>query len=203
MADLAPPTLARAAQLWHLKGFDLFRELDPAEQVSLERSSRLRRLRRGELLYRHGDPADQVFALRRGFIRLVALSDEGREATLALLGEGEVFGELEVMEGTERPHSSVAGADSELFALPRRHFLALMQRPRSSPSRSASASAGASSASTARSPACSSRARNPASPSCCSSWASATVSPPPRGLACATVSRTASSQASSGWPARR
>ena len=57
-----------------------------------------------------------------------AISESGRQATLALLQEGEVFGELEVLDGTGRAHEASAFVDSTVFALPRSLFLELMRR---------------------------------------------------------------------------
>ena len=116
------------AQTWHLKGFDLFRGLSEGELTGVERQSQTRRLRRGELLYLTGDPADRVYTVRQGLIRLTAMTAEGREATLGLLGEGEIFGELEVIEGTTRTHLAAGHEESLVFAIPKEVFLGLMAR---------------------------------------------------------------------------
>jgi len=44
-------------------------------------------------IFAQGDPADSVFYLRRGKVNLVATSQQGREAIVAVLGDGEFFGE--------------------------------------------------------------------------------------------------------------
>ena len=44
-------------------------------------------------LFLQGDPADSVFYLRRGKVKLAVTSEQGREATVAILGDGEFFGE--------------------------------------------------------------------------------------------------------------
>ncbi|MDD5542463.1 MAG: Crp/Fnr family transcriptional regulator [Acidobacteriia bacterium] len=45
------------------------------------------------IIYRQGDPADSVFYLRRGKVKLTVTSQEGKEAIVAILGAGEFFGE--------------------------------------------------------------------------------------------------------------
>ncbi|MBZ5554544.1 MAG: Crp/Fnr family transcriptional regulator [Acidobacteriia bacterium] len=44
-------------------------------------------------IYRQGDPADSIFYLRRGKVKLTVTSQEGKEAIVAILGAGEFFGE--------------------------------------------------------------------------------------------------------------
>lgn len=44
-------------------------------------------------IFRQGDPADSVFYLRRGKVKLAVTSDQGKEAIVAILGGGEFFGE--------------------------------------------------------------------------------------------------------------
>ena len=46
-----------------------------------------------DVVFRQGSPADAVFYIRRGNIKIVVASSDGREAVIALLGPGEFFGE--------------------------------------------------------------------------------------------------------------
>ena len=50
-------------------------------------------LRRRQIIFSQGDPADAVFSIRKGRIELKVLSRQGREAILATLGAGDFFGE--------------------------------------------------------------------------------------------------------------
>jgi CRP-like cAMP-binding protein len=131
MSRLASSSLkSDGAHTWHLKGFDLFHGLSDGEIAGVEQKSQLRSLRRGEILYLTGDPADRVYTIRQGLVRLTALTAEGREATLAILGDGEILGELEVIEGTTRTHVATAHQESLVFAIPKDVFLDLMVRQR-------------------------------------------------------------------------
>lgn len=115
-------------RLWHLKGFDLFQGLEPEALSEIERASAMRRVRKGAILYLPGDPSDRVYALRQGFVKLGALSADGREATLALLEKGEVFGEIEVIEGIDRAHIATVQEESVICSIPRALFLQTMKR---------------------------------------------------------------------------
>ena len=47
----------------------------------------------GRRIFRQGDPADSLFYLRSGKVKLAVTSTEGKEAIVAILGSGEFFGE--------------------------------------------------------------------------------------------------------------
>jgi CRP-like cAMP-binding protein len=44
-------------------------------------------------IFRQGQPADSLFYLRRGKVKLMVISPQGKEAIVAVLGAGEFFGE--------------------------------------------------------------------------------------------------------------
>ena len=49
--------------------------------------------RTGQVIFSQGDPADSVFYIVRGKIKIAVISEQGREAVVAMLGEGDFFGE--------------------------------------------------------------------------------------------------------------
>src|SRR5215208_5155287 len=61
-----------------------------------------RSLGREELLFQKGDAGDALYAVRRGQIRIATGTDSGRRLTLNLLGPGDVFGEVALLDGRAR-----------------------------------------------------------------------------------------------------
>ena len=49
--------------------------------------------RKDQTVYRQGDPADSVFYIQSGKIKKIVVSEQGKEAVIALLGTGDFFGE--------------------------------------------------------------------------------------------------------------
>jgi CRP-like cAMP-binding protein len=47
----------------------------------------------GQIIFAQGDPADAVFYILRGKVKILVTSKQGKEAVIALLGEGNFFGE--------------------------------------------------------------------------------------------------------------
>jgi CRP-like cAMP-binding protein len=49
--------------------------------------------RKGEVLYKQGDPADRIFYILQGKVKLTVVSSRGKEAVIAVLGTNDFFGE--------------------------------------------------------------------------------------------------------------
>ncbi len=88
-----------------------------------------RPVEKGEFIYGLGDPAQSVFFLRRGFVKLTSLTEDGHELILRLHQTGEVFGELCHCTG-ERREQAVAMEDSEIVELSFDEFVAHLQQNR-------------------------------------------------------------------------
>ena len=86
-----------------------------------------RKLSTNEVLFQKGDPGDALFAIRRGQIRIGTSTDEGRRLTLNLLGAGDVFGEIALLDGQPRTADAVASEPTLLFMIRRRDFLNLLE----------------------------------------------------------------------------
>jgi len=76
----------------------------------------VRRHRAKEAIFSQGDPADAVFYLQEGRVKLGVLSKQGKEATIALLGPGDFVGE-ESITSDQPVHMATARAISECVVL--------------------------------------------------------------------------------------
>lgn len=79
-----------------------------------------------ETLFQKGDPADALYAVRRGEVRIATRTAEGQELTLNLLGPGDVFGEIALLDGQPRTADAVATETTELLIVRRRDVLAML-----------------------------------------------------------------------------
>ncbi|AZO76661.1 MULTISPECIES: Crp/Fnr family transcriptional regulator [unclassified Bosea (in: a-proteobacteria)] len=87
-----------------------------------------RHLAAREILFLKGDPGDGLYAIRRGLIRIGTMDDVGQQMTMNVLGGGDVFGEITLLDGQSRTADAVAMEDTDMFFLPRREFLSLLNR---------------------------------------------------------------------------
>jgi CRP/FNR family transcriptional regulator, cyclic AMP receptor protein len=74
-------------------------------------------LPRGESLFAEGDPGDRLYLIVDGKIKLGATSGDGRETLLAILGPGDMFGELSLFDPGPRTATATALTDAHLAGL--------------------------------------------------------------------------------------
>ncbi|TDC51528.1 Crp/Fnr family transcriptional regulator [Jiangella ureilytica] len=74
-------------------------------------------LSRGETLFREGDEGDRVYVVTEGKIKLGRTAPDGRENLLALLGPGQMFGELSLFDPGPRSATATAVTDTTLWSL--------------------------------------------------------------------------------------
>lgn len=82
----------------------------------------------GETLFLKGDPGDALFCVRRGRILIVASTATGKQLTLNVLGSGDVFGEIALLDGQARTADAVASGATELLMIRRADFMELLRR---------------------------------------------------------------------------
>src|SRR5690625_673807 len=95
----------------------LFAGIDPEAAQTLLASMSLVRLPRGEVLFNEGDPGDRLYVIGSGKIKLGRRSSDGRENLLAVLGPGEMFGELSLFDPGPRTATASAVAEAQLYEL--------------------------------------------------------------------------------------
>lgn len=82
----------------------------------------LRILKQGEMLFKEGDTGEEMFLIKKGEIKITKkIGDEDK--ILALLKEGDFFGEMAIIDKAPRSASAFAGTDTELIVVDRDAFL--------------------------------------------------------------------------------
>jgi CRP/FNR family cyclic AMP-dependent transcriptional regulator len=61
--------------------------------ATVNRGRTISNYRKDEVIFSQAEPADAVFYIRSGKVKIVVTSEEGKEAVVAILGTGEFFGE--------------------------------------------------------------------------------------------------------------
>ena len=70
---------------------------------------------------------DLVFVVNSGTIKITRVNDEGKEVILALLGPGEIFGELAILDGEARSANALAQENCNLLAINKEDFLDILK----------------------------------------------------------------------------
>ena len=84
-----------------LRQHPIFRDLNPAALDQLCRYCKTRAIKRGATVFSKGDPGNSLFAVVQGTVRIGVSSAEGREAVFNIIGPGEIFGEIALLDGRE------------------------------------------------------------------------------------------------------
>lgn len=100
----------------------LFRELDRSAIRGFAELTREQRFAKNALILTAGDSGDALFVVRSGEVKVVLAGDDGREVILNVLGIGEHFGELALIDGRPRSAHVVATQPSSLLILRRSDF---------------------------------------------------------------------------------
>jgi len=95
----------------------LFVALDDDAAAALEGIMTTRSLERGHHIFREGDTGDRLFVVLDGKVKISRAAADGRENLLAVLGPGEMFGELSLFDPGPRTATATTITDSRLASL--------------------------------------------------------------------------------------
>jgi CRP/FNR family cyclic AMP-dependent transcriptional regulator len=102
----------------------LFRRLSDNERDALFTRARTQKYAANESIFLMGSPGDRMVAVLNGTIRISVPSPDGKEIVLAILGPGEICGEIALLDGKERTADAKAATDCSVVVLERRDVLA-------------------------------------------------------------------------------
>lgn len=100
----------------------LFKSLAAAEVANFAQMAREKSYPKGSVILFEDDPGDSLFVVRDGRVKVVLVAEDGREVILGILGIGEHFGELSLIDDQPRSAHVVAMEDSTLLVLRREDF---------------------------------------------------------------------------------
>ena len=115
-------------KLWYLKQCDLFVRLTNDDLAWLEARSRARTFARRSPIYLPADAADSVLLLASGRVKICNITAEGKQAILAFVEPGELFGELAVLDESARDEYAEAVEKTTVILIPGEHFRDLMEK---------------------------------------------------------------------------
>lgn len=101
--------------------------LSDTDRTLLESKARVRTYRRGAVVFLDGDRGGEVLFLRRGQIKITVAAQDGREVLIEVRGEGEVIGEMALIDDSPRSASAFAlTSPTEVLAVSLKDFRALV-----------------------------------------------------------------------------
>jgi CRP/FNR family cyclic AMP-dependent transcriptional regulator len=101
-----------------LRQTDLLGSVPAHDLEPIAAASRLRTVRRGQVLFTTGDPSDTVILVVSGRVKVVVRSADGAELTLTIVQPGGMIGDLSVADGGPRSADAEALDDCRLLLVP-------------------------------------------------------------------------------------
>jgi CRP-like cAMP-binding protein len=116
-----PLTPAQISAILGRQGY--FRELQPATLRKLSAGARQITVRRDEAVFGKGDPADALYVVVNGQIKIFLSQANRGEKVVTMVGHGESFGIAALWLGLPHPANAVAKSDSHLLLIDRQTLM--------------------------------------------------------------------------------
>jgi len=104
----------------------LFKNLTEQELAKIDRVAASRKLKAEELVFKEGSAGDSLYIVKTGSVRVTRL-ESGGEKVLAILREGDHFGEIALVDNQPRSASIVANEETELIQIKDADFRKLLE----------------------------------------------------------------------------
>lgn len=105
----------------------LFRQLSAEELALVRQAAREVAFANGEVIFKEGDEGNGIYLVKSGQVQISALVGQGERRTICTLGEGEVFGEMAMVDDHQRSASASAEGDhTTAYFIPRPAMAALL-----------------------------------------------------------------------------
>ena len=111
-----------------LRRAPLFASLDDEAFAALTEEITEVNLSRGATLFYEGDPGDQLYFIVSGKMKLGRTASDGRENLVAVMGPGEIFGEMALFDPSPRSTSATAVSETRLDGLKHENLRKVIQR---------------------------------------------------------------------------
>jgi CRP-like cAMP-binding protein len=117
------PRPSASNKLAVLRKHPMFCDLEPEALDQLCRYAKHSTLKRGATIVSKGDPGNSLVVVVSGTVKISISSPDGRSAILNLIGAGEIFGEVALLDGRARTADATANTNCEIYVIDRRDFI--------------------------------------------------------------------------------
>jgi CRP/FNR family cyclic AMP-dependent transcriptional regulator len=111
-----------------LRNVSIFEELPERDLEKIAKLGTRKKFSKGNIILMEDEIGSALFIIIDGKVKVSRLDETGREAVLSILGPGEVFGEMSLLDGMKRSATCSALTDTEVLIIYRDDFLNLLQK---------------------------------------------------------------------------
>lgn len=111
-----------------VRAVPIFSDLDDQQIKKISEIGIHRKYQKNGIIFLEEEEGAALFIIISGKVKVVRTDDEGREVILSILGPGDFFGEMSILDGLPRSATVVSLDSSELFMIHRRDFYHLLEK---------------------------------------------------------------------------
>ncbi len=112
-----------------MKDLDIFSSLDDSEKNLVARLARPTFLKKGQAVFSEGMPCDKIYFIRKGRILLYKVSVDGKEMSLDILKQDDIFGENTIFDDSIHTFNAKVLEDTFVCVCSRSDFMELLKNP--------------------------------------------------------------------------
>ena len=110
-----------------LESINLFYNVNNEFLDKASKLSKIKNYPKNSMIILEEEYGDKLFIVKSGTVKITRVNDEGKEVILALLGSGDFFGEMAILDGESRSANALAQEKCELVTINREDFLDLLK----------------------------------------------------------------------------
>lgn len=116
-------------KLWHLENINILHDFSAKELEEIDNKSRLKAFKKKVNIYFPDDPANVVYLLKSGRVKIGTYGDNGKEIIKNIIYPGEIFGELSIVGKKNRTDFAIAlDKDVKLCTIPRDEMIDILEK---------------------------------------------------------------------------
>jgi CRP-like cAMP-binding protein len=109
-------------KLWYLKNLDIFSHLREEEYKMIDRYVSMREVKKGEVLYFEGSEDKNFYLLKKGAVKMIKHTPQGKEFILDIIKGGSIFGEMTMVDPQEKDESAEVIEDGLICTMTKVNF---------------------------------------------------------------------------------
>ena len=120
--------MAEKSKLWYLENFNLFSNLEKEKMMELNKLVKDTTTKKNVPIYFASEPSKTIYFLKKGRVKISKYLSDGSEKIIAIIGPGEIFGEMAYFDEGERTDYAVTLEPSLICAINKNDFAKFIER---------------------------------------------------------------------------
>tara|TARA_Y100001970_G_scaffold276771_2_gene379972 strand:+ start:102 stop:776 length:675 start_codon:yes stop_codon:yes gene_type:complete len=110
-----------------LESINLFYNVKEDFLISVSSLCKTKQYPKSSMIILEEEYGDRLFIIKSGTVKITRVNDEGKEVIIALLGAGDFFGEMAILDGDSRSANALAQEKCELVTINKEDFLEMLR----------------------------------------------------------------------------